>query len=123
MTKKAQKLRFLRGWTSMNEYYTSLITFWTKNTLQRCLAKKESKKIYCNALKLNLNSFFKVIRFKYGTSKSIGGSFYDRDTDRIFKIFDVIFKDQKGTYHHISIRGLFNEEQLDTIFYESSDDE
>ena len=70
-----------------------------------------------------LDSFFRVVRFKYVTSNSIGGSFYDRDSDRICQIFDVIFKDHKDTFHHISIRGLFNGESLDTIFYVSSDDE
>ena len=112
------KVKFLKGWSSMNDYYTSRMTFWTKRVLERCLARKLSKKLYYNTLKLHLDSFFRVIRFKYVTSKSIGGSFYGRDSDRIFKFFDVIFKDKKETYHHISIRGLFKEERVDAIFYE-----
>ena len=68
-------------------------------------------------------SFFRIIRFKYRSSKSSQGSFYDHFSDRICRIFDVTFQDKKGNFHHISIRGLFNEEKMDTIFYVSSDDE
>ena len=118
MSAKPDKVKFLKGWTSMNEYFTSLMTFWTKRVLERCLARKLSKRLFCKVLKMHLDSFFRVIRFKYVTSKSIGGSFYDRDSDRIFKFFDVIFKDKKDTFHHISIRGLFTEEKVDAIFYE-----
>ena len=114
------KVKFIRGWTSMNEYYTSRITFCTKRLLEKCLDNKWTKKKYCKVLKLNLQSFFKVFRYKHTSSKSNSGRFYNHDSDRIFKIFDVSFQNKKGTFHHISIRGLFNEDSMDMILYDSS---
>ena len=107
----------------MNEYYTSRITFWTKRVLEKCLNKKWTKKFCCKVLKLSLQPFFRVFRYKHTSSKSSQGRFYSHYSDRIFKIFDVTLQSKKGTFHHISIRGLFNEDIMDTIFYESNSDD
>ena len=35
----------------------------------------------------------------------------------------MTFQGKKGTFHHISIRGLFNEDIMDTILYDSNSDD
>ena len=119
------KVTFFKGWTSLNEYLTSRLTFNVKVILENRLTNGKSMKHIESIIKLNIDTFFKVYRFEY--KAAIGPEELGHENnDRINDIFDVIFKDKANIFHHFVIRGMERDrailKQDHTIFYDSSDE-
>ena len=123
---RRKKVAFVKGWSSLNEYLTSRLTFNVKVILENRLTYRKCMTHIKTIIKLNVDSFFRIYSFEYKSAKypeELG----NENNDRIYDIFDIIFKDKDNVFHHFSIRGLEREKALlvktETIFYDSSDDD
>ena len=116
-----QKVEFVKGWSSMNEYYTTRLTYVVKQLLKKGLAHSSQKQLSKN-LKIKSKTFFRVCGIEYKISKKIRRVKLENH-DRTLDYLDVIFKDYLGWFHHVCIEGLDNNKSLDVILYDTSDDD
>ena len=125
--KPRQKVRFFKGWSSLNEYLTSRLTFNVKLILENRLTYAKDTKHIESIIKLNLKTFYSVFYFEYKAA-IVPEELGNEGNDRVFDVFDVIFKDKNNIFHHFHIRGMERDRALqlkddDTIFYASSEDD
>ena len=124
MAKQSGKIKFVRGWTSLNENITSKLTFNVKMLLENRL---RVRKLNCleKLVELHTKTFFCVHKFDYKVSKALEDMPGHESLGRTLDFLDTIFVSKDGYLHHISIIGQEQENgnQNEAIFYDSSDNE
>ena len=121
-----EKVCFFKGWSSMNEYLTSRLTFNIKLILENRLTYGKNMNHIESIIKLNVDTFYRIYKFEY-KALNVPEDLGNEDNDRVYDIFDVIFKDKKNIFHHFVIRGMERDRAIlkkdNPIFYLSSEDE
>ena len=124
MKRKSEKVKFFRGWTSLNENLTTKLTFNVKMLLENRLANGKLHTLQ-QLIKLHVKTFFCIHQFDYKVSKVIENTTDYGNIGRSLDYLDVIFLSKDGHLHQIEIRGQdhCHGREDNAIFYESSDSE
>ena len=109
----------------MNEYLTSRLTFNIKLILENRLTYGKNMNHIESIIKLNVDTFYRIYKFEY-KALNVPEDLGNEDNDRVYDIFDVVFKDKKNIFHHFVIRGMDRDRAIlkkdNPIFYPSSED-
>ena len=111
------RLRFLRGYSSLDIRTTRKLTRITKETIM-CYSHPD---VVESLIVQRSDPFFKIVEIRYYTAAAgerlrLGGS----DTGK--EVFNLVFiNDAERRLHWLFIRGLKPEEYNNTIFYDTSD--